>query len=78
MIGYMIETADNTPMRDPKNWTIEDENGIVVHTVVDEKERDRNTQKIYLLDGAGAEYRKIVLKVSESQGPFIDCQLCRF
>jgi len=72
----MIQTANDVPKRDPKNWTLEDENGKVVHTVVDEKERGRFVAKQYTIEGDGAWCKTIKLKVSDSRTDA--CQLSRF
>jgi len=38
MKGYMIKTADDFKL-DPKNWTIEDENGNVIHAITMKKRK---------------------------------------
>jgi len=77
MAGYIIQTANDTPERDPVNWTIQDENGNVIHTVKDERPRGRFEDKKYSIDGPGALTKKIVLKVSETKN-MNSCQLCQF
>jgi len=67
MKGYMIKTADDFKLCDPKNWTIEDENGNVVHAINDEEERGRNEEKQYILEGKGVWCKKIELLISGVQ-----------
>ena len=39
--GYVLQTASDEPEWDPKSWTIIDNNGEVLHEVIDENQKER-------------------------------------
>ena len=51
--GYMLQTANDNDDWDPKKWNVLDSNGAVVHSVEDEKLKERLEEKKYRLDGDG-------------------------
>ena len=63
----MIQTANDNPDRDPKNWNIVDSNDNVIHSVEDENQKDRFEEKKYRLDGEGAWTDVVTLNISNVQ-----------
>ena len=51
--GYMLQTANDNADWDPKNWRVVNESGEVVHSVEDEKPKERLEEKKYRLEGDG-------------------------
>ena len=64
--GYMLQTASDEPEWDPKCWTVMNNNGEVLHQVIDENQKERLEEKNYRLENDGIWTDFIQINVSQT------------